>query len=321
MNAFMVWSRVERRKISQANPTMHNSDISKRLGNAWKAMPDQEKKKYVEESKRLRSEHMANHPDYKYKPRRRRNAPASGANTMVNIPANLLSSVVISSSILNAVTNKSNAINTCDMNSTQLSSKNNQNQHSFLHSLALSSPRLSANDSISVPLQQLIASKHTDPVDSKKRQNSSDAQTNRPASIHDSSFQQGYQINQQQLRGQTGLALQGERSPSMGGSPMLINLESMKGQSGSTNQFILKSDLMSQLKNGEEISYYQIQKTPSSSPSYFVANSPSFSNCFVQQQQYGVITTSGNNSVRSYEQSLNEQQARNGAINYSVNKA
>ena len=321
MNAFMVWSRVERRKISQANPTMHNSDISKRLGNAWKSMPEQEKKKYVEESKRLRSEHMVNHPDYKYKPRRRRNAPASGANTMVNIPANLLSSVVIPSSILNAVSNKNSTINSCDMNSTQLpaGSKNNHNQHSFLQSLALSSPRLSANDSISVPLQQLIASKHTDSVDSKKRQNSSDPQANRQAGIHDSSFQQGYQLTQQ-LRGQTGLVLQGERSPTMGGSPMLINLEGMKGQSGSTNQFILKSDLMSQLKNGEEVSYYQIQKTPSSSPPYFVANSPSFSNCFVQQQ-YGVITTSGNTSVRSYEQSLNEQQARNGAINYSVNKA
>ena len=72
MNAFMVWSRGKRKQYSAINPRMHNSEISKRLGAEWKMLSQEEKEPFVAEAKRLQAIHIQEHPDYKYKPKRRK---------------------------------------------------------------------------------------------------------------------------------------------------------------------------------------------------------------------------------------------------------
>ena len=71
MNAFMVWSQLERRKIVAVNPDKHNAEISKELGRRWKLLSEIDRQPYIEEAERLRVLHQKEYPDYKYKPRKK----------------------------------------------------------------------------------------------------------------------------------------------------------------------------------------------------------------------------------------------------------
>merc|ERR1719305_1679403 len=71
MNAFMVWSQLERRKIIEVTPDKHNAEISKELGRRWKLLSEEARQPYIEEAERLRVLHQKEYPDYKYKPRKK----------------------------------------------------------------------------------------------------------------------------------------------------------------------------------------------------------------------------------------------------------
>ncbi|CAG5113805.1 Oidioi.mRNA.OKI2018_I69.chr2.g7895.t1.cds [Oikopleura dioica] len=91
MNAFMVWSREQRKILSKQFPKMHNSEISRNLGERWRQLNEDEKIPFVDEAKRLRAQHMKEHPDYKYRPRRRQrpsdSSKAETARTELPAPA------------------------------------------------------------------------------------------------------------------------------------------------------------------------------------------------------------------------------------------
>jgi hypothetical protein len=80
MNAFMVWSQLERRKITEVTPDKHNAEISKELGRRWKLLPDEARQKYIDEAERLRQLHQKEYPDYKYKPRKKPKSSNSGSS-------------------------------------------------------------------------------------------------------------------------------------------------------------------------------------------------------------------------------------------------
>jgi len=83
MNAFMVWSSVERKKLALKEPRLHNTELSKKLGIMWKSMSEKDKLPFRKEADQLKAKLMDDHPDYKYRPRRRKFDGSNKASTFL----------------------------------------------------------------------------------------------------------------------------------------------------------------------------------------------------------------------------------------------
>ncbi|XP_077592643.1 SRY-box transcription factor 32 [Stigmatopora nigra] len=87
LNAFIIWTKEERRRLALLNPNLVNTDLSKILGKTWKSMSLSAKRPYMQEAERLRVQHTIDYPGYKYRPRRRKQlkkSPKMAAATTPN---------------------------------------------------------------------------------------------------------------------------------------------------------------------------------------------------------------------------------------------
>ncbi|CAB4065691.1 SOX4 [Lepeophtheirus salmonis] len=135
MNAFMVWSQLERRKIIEVTPEKHNAEISKELGRRWKLLVQKDRQPYIDEAERLRVLHNQEYPDYKYKPRKRNNS----GSVILHSSANLSSSNISSPSLTTTQQSSSSVMNNNNNSSVNVSVKSTSISNAANHINNLSS--------------------------------------------------------------------------------------------------------------------------------------------------------------------------------------
>merc|ERR1719319_823993 len=80
MNAFMIFSHYERKKVAQRKPDV------KCLGKKWKELPKESRTPYVQEAETLRQFHHLEYPGYRYKPRKKQIKPNPSVISMTDLP-------------------------------------------------------------------------------------------------------------------------------------------------------------------------------------------------------------------------------------------
>ncbi|KAF2116912.1 hypothetical protein BDV96DRAFT_598743 [Lophiotrema nucula] len=69
-NAFILYRQHHQSSIVARNPGLANPDISKIIGEQWKAEPDEQKKVWQDLAVEEKARHQEQYPDYRYQPRR-----------------------------------------------------------------------------------------------------------------------------------------------------------------------------------------------------------------------------------------------------------
>ncbi|KAI3413602.1 HMG (high mobility group) box SOX-14 [Globodera pallida] len=75
LNAYMIWTRQERKRILTDDPKMKMNEVSKAMGEKWKKMSDKDKKPYFELAKKFSEEHklvLQEHPELQYAPSKKK---------------------------------------------------------------------------------------------------------------------------------------------------------------------------------------------------------------------------------------------------------
>ncbi|CAF1293090.1 unnamed protein product [Rotaria sordida] len=71
MNAFLLWARGERKRVSSDGYGVSQTSLSKLLGETWRHMSVEEKQPFLDMAETLKRQHHIDHPDYKFKPKQR----------------------------------------------------------------------------------------------------------------------------------------------------------------------------------------------------------------------------------------------------------
>ncbi|CAF3478360.1 unnamed protein product [Rotaria sp. Silwood1] len=71
MNAFLLWARGERKRVSSDGYGVSQTSLSKLLGETWRHMSVEEKQPFLDMAESLKRQHHIDHPDYKFKPKQR----------------------------------------------------------------------------------------------------------------------------------------------------------------------------------------------------------------------------------------------------------
>ncbi|EUC48227.1 hypothetical protein COCMIDRAFT_87821 [Bipolaris oryzae ATCC 44560] len=69
-NAFILYRQHHQQVIIARNPGLNNPDISKIIGEQWKAEPEERKKIWQDLAQEEKARHQEQYPDYRYQPRR-----------------------------------------------------------------------------------------------------------------------------------------------------------------------------------------------------------------------------------------------------------